>query len=164
MKSGAGAANMRIVISSEDRRWAAAWPGRGRDVRTLIRAAAAADAAAGRAGGALEVVLSANASVRALNAQFRGKDTATNVLSFANPSQPPGSIILAFETVAAEAETQGKAFISHSKHLILHGFLHLCGYDHETVAERRLMERLEIRILAAMGISNPYLVESVLRR
>jgi probable rRNA maturation factor len=96
--------------------------------------------------------------VQALNRAFRGKDKATNVLSFANPSRPFGSIILGYETIKREALEQGKPFSFHAKHMILHGFLHLIGYDHETVADRRLMERLEIRILAVMGIPNPYIL------
>jgi probable rRNA maturation factor len=70
---------------------------------------------------------------------------------------------LAFETLRAEASAQKKEFISHAKHMILHGFLHLLGYDHQTAREARLMERLEIAILCDMGIPNPYLIRTKTR-
>jgi probable rRNA maturation factor len=113
-----------------------------------------------QAGGglAVEVVFTGDARVRALNAKFRGKDRATNVLAFENPAAPLGGIALAFETISREAKAQRKTFVNHAKHLILHGFLHLTGYDHHSARSARLMEGLEIVILADMGIPNPYLV------
>jgi probable rRNA maturation factor len=80
----------------------------------------------------------------------------TNVLSFPDQEVPYGGIALAFETVGREAQQQGKSFINHSKHMILHGFLHLLGYDHIQPGAARLMEGLEIAILSDMNISNPY--------
>jgi probable rRNA maturation factor len=112
----------------------------------------------GLGSGMLEVavVFASDARLRALNAKFRGKDKPTNVLAFENPAAPLGGIALAFETISREAKAQGKTFVNHSKHLILHGFLHLAGYDHHTARDARLMEGLEIAILSAMGIPNPY--------
>jgi probable rRNA maturation factor len=115
------------------------------------------------AAGEVAVVFADDARLRGLNARFRGKDKATNVLSFGDPGNPLGGIALAFETVLAEAKVQNKSFINHSKHLILHGFLHLLGYDHENRRCARLMEGLEIAILSDMGIPNPYLLRTKTR-
>ena len=117
---------------------------------------------AGEGLGSIEVavVFASDARLRALNAKFRGKDKPTNVLAFENPAAPLGGIALAFETVSREAKAQRKTFVNHSKHLILHGFLHLAGYDHHTARDARLMEGLEIAILSDMGIPNPYTVSA----
>ncbi len=101
--------------------------------------------------------------LRTLNAQFRAKDRPTNVLSFPDPAAPLGGMALAYQTVRAEASSQKKQFVHHVKHMILHGFLHLLGYDHKTRLQARLMERLEIAILSDMGIPNPYLIETKTR-
>ena len=88
---------------------------------------------------------------------------ATNVLSFpANPPpgtpgrQPLGDVALAFGTVAREAESESKTLADHATHLIVHGVLHLLGYDHETEAEAEIMEALEVETLARLGIADPY--------
>jgi probable rRNA maturation factor len=107
------------------------------------------------------VVFCGDKKLRELNFQFRGKDRPTNVLSFPDGDNAPGGgIALSFETISAEAKAQGKPFLNHTKHMILHGFLHLLGFDHEKSRAARLMERLEIAILADMGIPNPYLIET----
>ncbi len=103
------------------------------------------------------VVLSDNAEIQRLNRDFRGKDAPTNVLSF--PSDEPdewGDIILAHEIIADEAVAQGKAFDAHFTHLLVHGMLHLLGYDHIEEAEAAEMEALEIEILAKLAVANPY--------
>jgi probable rRNA maturation factor len=108
----------------------------------------------------VSVVFADDAKLRELNSSFRGKDQPTNALSFPDDERPPGGgIALSFETISAEAKAQGKPFVNHAKHMILHGFLHLHGYDHEQPRAARLMEGLEIAMLAAMGIPNPYLIE-----
>jgi probable rRNA maturation factor len=110
----------------------------------------------------LSVVLSDDATVQALNRDHRGKDYATNVLSFppafvgpAGP-RPLGDVILALGTVRREAEEQGKTAADHLRHLVVHGVLHLCGHDHETEAEAGEMEELERAILAGLGVADPY--------
>ena len=140
------------------RGWASIWRGRERGAHAVIGSALSSGLVKIDRSGLVEIEFGSDAELRALNARFRGYDKATNVLAFPNPQTPFGSIILAYDVVAREARAQGKAFAHHTKHLILHGFLHLLGYDHETVMERRLMERLEVRILEDMGIGNPYLV------
>jgi probable rRNA maturation factor len=112
----------------------------------------------------LSVIFSDDAHVRTLNAGWRGRDKPTNVLSFpAFPhgrrgEVPPmlGDVVLAAETVAAEAASEGKRLTDHVTHLIVHGVLHLIGYDHETDAEAEEMEAMERRILAGLDISDPY--------
>lgn len=111
----------------------------------------------------LSVVLGDDALLRALNRQWRGQDKPTNVLSFpALETAPPGApqllgdVVLAFETVAAEAAAQGKPIADHLRHLIVHGVLHLLGFDHEAEAEARRMEAREIAILAGLGVPDPY--------
>lgn len=109
------------------------------------------------------VVLGDDALLRSLNRTYRGKDAPTNVLSF--PFQlPPGAeegccigdVVLAVETVAREAGEQRVAPVHHLQHLVVHGLLHLLGFEHETVAEAEAMERLEAQILATLGIADPY--------
>lgn len=105
-----------------------------------------------------------DASIRTINAEWRDQDKPTNVLSFpAFPLQPGGKpgpmlgdIILARETLVREATDLAKPFEDHLTHLMVHGFLHLFGYDHITDAEAEVMEGLETRILAALGVSDPY--------
>lgn len=146
---------------------AGAWP----DEAELCALAEAAVGAAldelALSGGAseLSLVFTDDEHIRALNAGWRGKDEPTNVLSF--PAFPPkkgsarlppmlGDVVLAFETVAREAALEEKPFDHHLSHLLVHGLLHLLGYDHETEAEAETMEALERRILARLAIGDPY--------
>ena len=96
---------------------------------------------------------------RALNATYRGKDYATNVLTFPYEAGPPleGDIALCAAVVAAEARDQGKTDEAHWAHLVVHGMLHLQGHDHEVDAEARRMEALETQILGDLGYPAPYL-------
>lgn len=115
---------------------------------------------------AFTVVLSGDAEVQALNATHRQIDKPTNVLSFpaaqtagVEPSTSGyylGDVILAFETVAREAEEQQIAIQDHVCHLVIHGILHLAGYDHVLVQDADEMEQLETKLLAKFGIANPY--------
>jgi len=114
----------------------------------------------------LSVVFTDDASIQALNAEWRGKDKPTNVLSFPafpvkagmQPGPMLGDIIIARETVEREALEEGKPLENHLAHLVVHGFLHLLGYDHETDAEAEVMEGREREILHALAIPNPYAV------
>ena len=109
-------------------------------------------------------MLTDDLAIRALNRDWRGKDKPTNVLSF--PAQEPradrgaprmlGDIVIAYETAAREAEVEGKPFMHHLAHLAVHGFLHLVGYDHEASEAADAMERLEVAILARLGVPDPY--------
>ena len=100
------------------------------------------------------------ADARILNAQYRGKDYATNVLTFEYGIAPDGSasadIVLCLPIIKQEARAQRKEFLCHAAHLTIHGTLHALGYDHLRVRDTQKMETLEIKILAEMGISDPY--------
>ena len=112
----------------------------------------------------LAVMLTDDAAIRALNNQWRGLDKPTNVLSFPAPAALQGDspvhlgdIAIAYETVAREAESEGKPLAHHLSHLAVHGFLHLLGYDHESEPEAEAMEQQERAILARLRIPDPYL-------
>lgn len=132
------------------------WKGREEGLARALASAATAQSV----GGTVSLLLGDDATIAALNKEFRAKDGPTNVLSFppAEPAEPGflGDIALAAETVAAEAEAQGKSFDSHAAHLVVHGFLHLLGYDHMNEADAEAMEARERAILAEIGIEDPY--------
>ena len=117
------------------------------------------------AGGELAVVLTTDAAIRELNRAWRGKDKPTNVLSFpaaeAGDLRGPGELILgdvvvAYATVAKEAKEAGKSLKDHLSHMVVHGVLHLLGYDHETDPDAKTMESLETKTLSQLGVSDPY--------
>lgn len=117
----------------------------------------------------LAVLLTDDAAIRRLNAQWRNIDKPTNVLSFPPaPSTVPdvvkslGDIAIAYETTAREARTDDKPFDHHLAHLAVHGCLHLLGYDHESDADAQTMEQLERVILARLGVPDPYLTHEKL--
>lgn len=154
----------------------AAWRDDLPDAGEVCReAAVAAIAAAGLASlsAHLEVGvrLTDAAEIQRLNRIHRGRDAATNVLAFpaidclpgAPPTPPPtgvplalGDVVLAHETVRAEAIAQGKSLAHHVRHLVVHGILHLAGYDHEKADDAAAMEGLEITTLTGLGVSDPY--------
>lgn len=141
---------------------AAAWRKAVPSLATLARRVAAAAHAAAQADGAAAlagetaILFARDADIQPLNAQYRGKDKPTNVLSFPG-IEGGGDVILALETVVKEAEIQRKTVPDHTAHLIAHGILHLMGYDHEQGrAEARRMERLERLVLSGLGIADPY--------
>ena len=148
-----------IDIEIEDEAWLTAAP----DAELLVEdAAAAALTQIDFDGGGVIILLTDDESVRELNARFRQKDNATNVLSFPAPQNPEGhlgDIALAFGVCAREAVEQGKPLAHHLQHLVAHGVLHLVGYDHETDAEAEQMEGLERVILAGLGVPDPYAAE-----
>lgn len=142
------------------------WPGRA-VLKTLatrvVGAAIAATRPALAEGSELSLVFTDDAHIRTLNHRFRGLDRATNVLSFPAPTAENGGfgpllgdIVLAFETLEREAEAGGLTLRAHLSHLILHGFLHILGYDHQEETTASAMERLETAILDGLGIADPY--------
>jgi probable rRNA maturation factor len=156
-------ASLAIDLSIE----AGDWP----PERVLSRLAAAAFEAAVAElelpvadGAEISIVFTDDVHIRALNREWRQKDKATNVLSFpAMPVRPGvalppvlGDIVLAAETIRREAGLEDKPFEHHLIHLMVHGFLHIVGYDHETDAEAEEMEEAERRILARLAIPDPY--------
>ena len=152
-----------IIIESP--RWQAV-PGVEPALRRAIDAAAMPTLADlfGSEQSELAIVLTDDAAIRALNRQWRGHDQPTNVLSFPCRDAPQGTrgprilgdVVIAYETTALEAQTQGVPFDHHLTHLAVHGFLHLLGYDHETDTEAETMERLEREILARLDVPDPY--------
>lgn len=112
----------------------------------------------------LSLVFTGDAAIRQINAEWRGKDKPTNVLSFpafpiepgAMPGPMLGDIVIARETVEREAADLEKSAQAHLTHLLVHGFLHLFGYDHLENDEAERMETIETRILATLGLSDPY--------
>ena len=141
-------------------------------VEEVARAMSGAADVASRLGGAATacVAFSGDDAVRALNARYRGQDKPTNVLSFPLPAppgppagmalngepRPLGDIVLACGTVRAEAADLGIPLAHHVQHLVVHGVLHLLGHDHEAEAEAEAMEAFETRILAVLGVADPY--------
>lgn len=145
---------------------AGAWPPRVK-LRQLARravAAAAALAAPDLAPGAeVSLLFTDDARMATLNHRYRGRRRPTNVLSLPSAApvggglgRPLGDIVLAYETILGEAADSGIAFEHHLTHLIVHGFLHLIGYDHRNDGEALVMEGLETAILGKLGIADPY--------
>jgi probable rRNA maturation factor len=116
------------------------------------------------AGGELGVRVVGSAESRRLNGRYRGKDKPTNVLSFPSAplpggaARPLGDLVICAQVVRSEARTQGKLLEAHWAHLVVHGALHLIGYDHEREAEAKRMERREVAVLRRLGFANPYRV------
>lgn len=145
-----------ITLLTHDPRW------RGR--HAPLRNAAVAALKAEKVKGEVTVVLANDAEVRELNRDYRAKDKPTNVLSFPDGQTHGGvtslgDIILAFETIEREAAEQGKRLTHHAQHLVVHGVLHLLGYDHELEGEAEAMEAREVSILSGLSIANPYIAE-----
>jgi len=143
-----------VEVEIDKAAWTQALPG---------AAAAAREAAlpAARLGGSgtIAILLTDDATVRDLNARFLGKDAATNVLAFPsrpNPEDHLGDVALAFGVCAREAAEQAKPLADHLRHLVIHGVLHLMGYDHQSEDQAEAMERLERDLLAALGVPDPY--------
>lgn len=163
-----GAPRAEIVVMSGD--WAASLP----DHESLAEEAAlAALSGAGHARAAeLCITLADDATLRDLNQRFRGQDKPTNVLAFAQTdegtpglpddvAQPLGDVVLALETLQREAGEQDKPLADHFRHLVVHGVLHLLGHDHQDDEEARVMEALEARVLAGLGVADPYAEEKL---
>ncbi|MEM9223599.1 MAG: rRNA maturation RNase YbeY [Pseudomonadota bacterium] len=158
--AGAISASIRI----EDDPWRALFPVivTERVLKALCDHPAAAKA---RGTTTCDMVFTSDAAMAALNHQFRGRNAPTNVLAFPSganvpPSAPEphdlGGIAVGFGVMAREADERGISREAHASHLILHGVLHLLGYDHECDADRIVMERAEVDILSGLGIADPY--------
>ena len=154
-----------ILVEAGD--WRASMPS-AQDIAT-VAAEAALRAAAPVAGSRyvieLSILLTDNAAIAILNSEWRSKEGPTNVLSFpaetdfGPPGEAPvllGDVVVALETLMTEAKAAGIAPENHLRHLVVHGVLHLCGYDHENDADADRMESREIEILRALGVSDPY--------
>ncbi|HEY1880682.1 MAG TPA: rRNA maturation RNase YbeY [Caulobacteraceae bacterium] len=140
-----------IEVEIEDPAWTAALA----DPAAAVRRAA--EAASAGADGEIAILLTNDASLRGLNSRFLNKDRPTNVLSF--PDSSPGrlgDVALAFGVCEAEARIQGKSLADHLAHLVIHGVLHLLGYDHIADEDAAAMEDRERRLLAEMNIPDPY--------
>jgi probable rRNA maturation factor len=137
--------------------------------RSAVHAAIAHSRHSGLSDSEVSVKFTSDAEVRALNAAWRGKDKATNVLSFPMAeegelaaAQLLGDVVLAHGICAAEAADRNVAVTVHAAHLVVHGTLHLLGYDHETSDEdAEEMEEAERRALASIGIADPYQLSEV---
>lgn len=168
--------NLTIDIAVENTAWQDCFTANGtQDWQEVIYRAACAAYRAGRAfypelGGAqqasVSILCTDDAQIHVLNRDYRNKDKPTNVLSFPqlseemniHPEMPVllGDIVLALETLQREAETQQKPLVAHVTHLVVHGMLHLLGYDHENDEDAAEMEKLESDILSDLGYDNPY--------
>jgi probable rRNA maturation factor len=156
---------MNVSVEVEDQAWLAV-PGLEQLARRAATAALMA-AGSGEDQDQIEMTLlfTDDTSMAEINAQWRGQNKPTNVLSFPAPAgmpvpegeaRPLGDIVLAHGVTSREAAEQGKTLHEHTTHLIVHGVLHLLSYDHETDAEAHDMERLETAILRKLDISDPY--------
>jgi probable rRNA maturation factor len=160
MKAASATAQIDIAVESPS------WDVAG-DLEPMISAAIQAGLSesgiAIMPGAEISIMLCDDALIRTVNKQWRGIDEPTNVLSF--PAVPParlksspmlGDIVIAFETVAREAQAEDKPFADHIAHLTIHGLLHLLGFDHETTHDAEIMEACEVRALARLGLADPY--------
>ena len=148
---------LEIDLIVEDPRWQEAG-----DLDHLCRAAFDAADAVVPAEGTVSVLLGDDEILRGLNAQFRDKDSPTDVLSFPAPEMDRpllGDIAVAYGVAARDAAAQAKSLANHLTHLLIHGYLHVMGHDHETDADAEKMEALEIKALASLRIANPYFAD-----
>jgi probable rRNA maturation factor len=151
---------LEVEIERHGDAWREAVFNRGlieRAARAAIRAAPPLPAGAYQ----VTLVLTDDAEMRALNRTWRGKDAATNVLSFPAHEKVKGpgllgDVVIAFETISKEARAQHVSFDDHVAHLVVHGVLHLIGLDHLEDAEAERMEAIERTALASLGIADPY--------
>jgi probable rRNA maturation factor len=136
-----------------------------RGLKTLTQSAVDAALPATARAKEITVLFADDETLKTLNLDWRGKKKPTNVLSFPaaqdlkrprGTPKPLGDIALSYETVAREAEIFGLSLKAHTTHLIVHGVLHLLGYDHISDGEASVMEAKEIRILKKLGIADPY--------
>ena len=155
-----------ITLVVEDQNWRS-----HRGIQTRVKQAADAARKAAKLKGGFTILLAGDRKLRALTGDFRGRDKPTNVLSFpagddfidgrpagrfASADAYAGDIAIAYGVTRREAKDAGKDFADHASHLVVHGVLHLAGYDHERPKDAKLMEPLEVKILKRLGIADPY--------
>ena len=167
-------AEFDIAVRILDPVWRRLWPAAVSGARGAARTALDRTLKRPRSASAepveVTIVLTDDDEVRRLNRDYRGIDKPTNVLSFGGSGERRGrvarepvilgDVILARETVAAEAAAQGKSIAGHAVHLVVHGVLHLLGHDHKSAREADAMETLETNLLARLGIANPYVARA----
>jgi probable rRNA maturation factor len=166
MSDDPGSTSLEIAVIARDPLWRDAEPRFEDLARQAAEAVFRHDGARRGLDGQVEasIVLADDALVRDLNRTYRHQDRPTNVLSFSNSGQRQGvngpcllgDVILARETVLREARDQGKSIAEHMSHLVVHGLLHLLGFDHDETPQAERMEAIEVAILAGIGIDNPY--------
>lgn len=155
-----------VTLVVEDQGWRS-----HRGIQTRMKQAADAARKAAKLKGGFTILLAGDKKLRTLNLDFRGKDKPTNVLSFpagdgffdgrpadASADVHAGDIAIAYGVTRKEARDAGKDFADHATHLVVHGVLHLAGYDHERPKDAKIMEPLEVKILKRLGIADPYAV------
>lgn len=146
-----------IEIQFGDPRWRKV---RGLSARVTDAATRALKVGKAPRNASITILLTSDAAVKALNHDFRGKSKPTNVLSFPAPVAADddylGDVALAYGVMEKEARAGGKRLIDHATHLVVHGVLHLLGFDHVTPRKANVMEPMETKILAQLGIADPY--------
>jgi probable rRNA maturation factor len=143
-----------VMINVKEANWQKVMPNFHRMIDNTIKAVAVYVPLAGD----ISILLTNDAEMQTINKQYKKKDKPTNVLSFPqNEKGIIGDIIVSLETVQREAHEQEKSFYDHFSHMIVHGALHLMGYDHEKSKKaQKEMEELEVEILADLGVDNPF--------
>ena len=143
-----------IILLVEEPQWRS-----HRGLQARLKLAAEAARRAVKLKGGFSILLADDKTLRRLNRDFRRLDKATNVLSFASADQAwRGDIAIAYGVTRREAKAASKSFADHAVHLAVHGVLHLAGHDHERPKDAKVMEALEVKILARLGIADPYVI------
>jgi probable rRNA maturation factor len=140
-----------ITLVVEEKGWRS-----HRGLQTRLKLAAEAARKAAKLKGGFTILLAGDEKLKALNHDFRGLNKPTNVLSFPSANGYAGDVALAYGVTAKQAKQAGKTFTDHAVHLVVHGVLHLAGYDHERPRDAQRMEPLEVKILSRLGIADPY--------
>jgi probable rRNA maturation factor len=140
-----------ITLLVEDLKWRS-----HRGLMARLTKAAEAARRSTRLKGGVTILLADDKKLHALNQDFRGLDKPTNVLSFPGTNGYAGDIAIAYGVTATEARAASKSLADHAAHLVVHGVLHLAGYDHERPKDAKVMEPLEVKILKRLGIADPY--------
>ena len=149
------ASKLNITFITEDKSWKPHLPALRKETRKALQLTLKTEGITTPK--TLSIVLANDAFVQNYNRDYRGKNKPTNILSFTSEEVGYlGDLLMAYETVLREATEQGKSFLHHTLHLVVHGTLHLLGYDHEVNNEATAMEKKEISILSQLGVENPY--------